>query len=149
MEWWEFPEEELVPVRPDPKPLVRSRADRIAEIEEEVHVEAATVINDAMHFMAIEPGQIDVNTGDEMPPQIPEEWIRELGQKGAERRMRTAQMANLPAKEAPIGLRLAKDTLVGMSKAKAQRNQPARTLNMVVVNMAGPLPQFDELEVNK
>ena len=138
MEWWEFPEEALVPVKPDP-PVLRSRADRIAAIEEEVHSEAATVINDAMHFMAFDPAS-------EEPPEA---WVAELGAEGAKRRMRTAQLANLPSKEAPIGLKLAKDTLVGMSKAKAARKAPSTTLNMVVVQMQGPLPQYPRREILK
>ena len=137
MEWWEFPEEQLVPVKPD-LPVVRSRADRIAAIEEEVHSEAATVINDAMHFMAIDPGS-------EEPPEA---WVAELGVEGAKRRMRTAQMALMSSKEAPVGLKLAKDTLVGMSKAKAQRKAPSTTLNMVVL-MGGPLPQYPRREILK
>jgi hypothetical protein len=136
MEWWET-SEEVVPAAP--APLARSRADRIAQVEEEVHAEAATIIRDALCFMKVDPDTVEP----------PETWVKELGAEGAMQRLRTAQMANLSPKEAPIGLRLAKDTLVGMSKAKAASKKPATTLNMVVVNMAGPLPQYPRREVLK
>ena len=137
MDWWEFPEEAIEPVKP--APLVRSRADRIAQMEEEVHSEAATIIADALRFTEIRPE-------DESPPQ---QWIDELGEPDAWRRFQTAKYALCTPKEAPIGLRLAKDTLVGMSKAKAQSKKPAGvTLNMVV-NMAGPLPQYPRREILK
>lgn len=137
MDWWEFPEEDLVPVKPDPAPMVRSRADRIAVIEEEVHAEAATIIRDALCFMKVD--------GTTVEP--PEAWVAELGAEGAMQRLRTAQMANLSPKDAPIGLRLAKDTLVGMAKAKAASKRPATTLNMVVVAMTGPLPTYPRREI--
>lgn len=155
MNWWEFSEHEEPAVAsaplassPSPAPLARSRQERIADIEEEVHQEAATILQDALHFPEVLPGPPDAD-GNPTEPTMPASWIAELGEEGAMRRMRTAQLALSSSKDAPIGLKLAKDTLVGMAKVKAAKNAPARTLNMVVVQMTGPLPEFDELEVLK
>lgn len=168
MNWWEFheelpaqtsgvapsvcgPERDAIGALSTVKPaqLVKTRADRIADIEEELHEEAATILKDAMHFMDVEPGPLDPETGERLPPQPPAAWVAELGEEGAKRRLRTAQHALSSSKDAPVGLKLAKDALVGMAKVKAVKNAPARTLNMIVVNMTAVLPEFEELEVDR
>jgi hypothetical protein len=132
-----MPADEMVPVQK--AGIVKSRAERIGEIEEELHQESATVIADALHFVDLDPEA----------PEMPAGWVEELGEAAAKRRLRTAQYGLLPAKDAPVGLRIAKDALVGMAKVKAVKNAPAKTLNMIVVNMAGPLPVYEEMEVLK
>ena len=121
---------------PDPK-LARSREEFITNIEHQVHKEAAGIVSDALHFADIDPDDDD-------PPQA---WIDELGVEGARKRLRTAKYALQTPKEAPIGLRIAKDTMVGMSKAKAGKKGPSHVLNMLVVKMTGPVPQYEELEI--
>ena len=149
-EWYEFPEESPVPVMPGPKlALVNAvpREEMIRQVEEEIHLGAASILNDALHFMDVVPGPLDPETGEPTDPVPPAAWVAELGEEGAQRRLRTATLALSSSKDAPIGLKLAKDTLVGMAKVRAKENQAPKTLNMVVVHMTGNLPKFDEIEV--
>jgi hypothetical protein len=136
--WYESEEEPAPLAKAEPVHLV-VRADRIRSLEEEIHEESADVIRDALAFADIPPDA-------EEPPY---EWVKELGMERAWKRFRTVKYALCNLKEAPVALRIAKDTLVGMAKARASEKSGPRTLNMVVVQMTGTLPQFGEVEVDK
>lgn len=135
--WWE--EEEAPLAKVEPKPLVKAKPERIRDIEEEIHEESAAVVQDALRFSELSPEA----------QEPPHEWVKELGQERAWKRFNTARYALMNAKEAPIGLRIAKDTLMGLSKVRAKEKIGPKTLNMVVVQMSGTLPKFDEVEVDK
>lgn len=115
------------------------KPSRLRDIEEEIHEEAATVIQDALAFA-------EINPEDKEPPH---EWVKALGQEKAWRRFKTAQYALLTPKEAPIGVRIAKDIVLGLARVRAHEKLGPKTLNMVVVQMTGTLPKFDEVEVDK
>jgi hypothetical protein len=95
------------------------------------------VLEEAAEWRNIEPGQKD-------PPK---EWIEEHGEAEARRRYRIAQTAWLPAADAPVGLKLAREIVVGYEKARASEKSGPKTLNVSVVKMTAPLPQFPEHEV--
>lgn len=135
MDWLNLDEAPIVeaPASPMAKP------SRLRDIEEEVHEEAATVVHDAMAFCKIGPE-------DKEPPY---EWVKALGMERAWERFKTAQYALLTAKEAPIGLRIAKDIMLGLARVRAREKVGPKTLNMVVVQMSGTLPKFEEVEVDK
>jgi hypothetical protein len=126
------------PLVPAPGPAI-VKPSRLRDIEEEIHEEAATVLRDALAFSEIGPE-------DKEPPF---EWVKAFGMEKAWRRFKTAQYALLTPKEAPIGLRIAKDTVLGMARVRAHEKAGPKTLNMVVVQMSGTLPKFDEVEVDK
>ena len=139
---WEFPNpvSDVLQKALEPQTaMVRSREARIQELEDEVHEEAATIIADALAFA-------DLPEGAEHPP---DEWIDKYGPERAQKRFNVAKYAQCTPKNAPVGLRIANNALVGMAKAKAHRKSGPRTLNMIVVQMTGPVPQYDELEVAK
>lgn len=131
--------EEKALVHIEPKPLAKTRPDTLRDVEEEIHEEAAAVIQDALRFSELAPEATE-------PPY---EWVKEVGMERAMKRFYTAKYALMNAKEAPIGLRIAKDTLLGMVRAKSKEKAGPKTLNMVVVQMTGSIPVFDEIEIEK
>lgn len=131
---------------PEPSSIVKTKPaslavaeDTIRAVEDEIHRESASVLRDALAFVEIDPAW-------EEPPQ---EWLEKYGQLEAEKRFRAAKYALMNAKEAPVGLKLAKDTFVGMAKARATEKGGPKTLNMTFVQMTRPLPVYKELEVEK
>ncbi len=110
----------------------------IRAVEDEIYVEAASTVRDTLRFKEIDPAQ-------EEPPL---EWIAELGEHEAKKRHRLARSGWMPSKDAPVGLKLAQDTLVGFAKVRAAEKQGPRTLNMVYVKLSAPMPEFDEVEVD-
>jgi hypothetical protein len=145
MDDWPFPDEAPMVVA---KPVTTlTRAQVIQDVEEELHAESATILLDALHFADPCLEGTPDGEGGMLPAQVPDKWIQELGTERAQRRFRTAQLALLPSKEAPVGLKMAKDALVGMAKVAAAKSAPARAINMVVVNLQAPLPVLEEREV--
>jgi hypothetical protein len=140
--WW--PEEDLVPVKPDMR-LALSREDKIREVEEELHQEAAATMRDTLRFADLTPEDL----ANQDPSFVPEWMVAQAGgdRALAGRRFRIAKYALMSSKEAPVGLKLSKDLMVGMAKVRAKEKTPPKILNMVVVHMTGNLPKFEEIEV--
>lgn len=131
---------------PEPASIVKSepaslvpKGDRLRDIEAEIQEEAAEVIQGALSFA-------DINPTDTEPPH---EWVKALGMERAWKRFKLAQFALLTPKEAPIGLRMAKDVMMGYARVRSKEKIGPKTLNMVVVQMTGTLPTFPEREVDK
>ncbi len=120
-----------------PKATPAASHQIIKAVEDEIFIEAAHTVRDVLRFKDIDPSM-------EEPPL---EWVGELGEAEAMKRFRMAQAGWLPGSKAPVGLKLAQDTLVGFAKVRAAEKQGPRTLNMVVVKMSAPMPEFEEIEV--
>lgn len=121
-----------------PKLVPATPHQMIRAVEDEIYVEAAATVRDTLRFRDIDPEWTE-------PPL---EWITELGEKEAMKRFRMARYGCMPSKDAPVGLKLAQDTLVGFAKVRAAEKAGPRTLNMVVVQMSAPMPEFGEVEVD-
>ena len=109
----------------------KRRAD---ELEEEIYQDAIRVTGASLKFAEV----------DEESSEPPEAWILEHGLEEATVRHRIARYAQMNAKAAPVGLKMAVQTLQGMARARAERDQGPRTLNMQVVQVVAPMPQFEE-----
>lgn len=121
------------------KSIPASPHSLIRAVEDEIYTEAAATVRDVLRFKDIDPSQ----------QKCPPEWIAELGEAEADKRLRMARSGWLPSKEAPVGLKLAQDTLIGFAKARAAEKQGPRTLNIAYVQLSAPLPEFEELEVDQ
>jgi len=139
MEWWE--EGEPAPLA-KPATAALSREEVIRNVETELHAEATGVMRDTLRFADLSEEEIQAST----PPA----WMVAECQgddRAAARRFRVAKYALSPSKEAPIGLKLSKDLMVGMAKVRAKENAPAKTINVMMVALSAPLPKFDSMEV--
>src|SRR5512138_1838110 len=154
-EWWELGEDPASPARPDPKASAAltapppaalakppSREDLIRDVETELHAEAVEVMRGVARFADFS----DEELGADGPPP----WLvaqHNGDHRAAARSFRIAKASASNSKDAPIGLKLCKDIMVGMAKVRAKEKAPAKTLNLVVVQMTGQLPKFDSIEV--
>ena len=124
-----------------------SRAEKadaaLDTIQDSIFRESLQVVDDGLHFADIEPDML--KEGGKPPP----EWVEELGQKGAERRMRVAGYCLAPKKDAPMGISLAASTVAAISNARARSNQGPKTLNVQFVQISEPLPVLEVMEVDK
>ncbi len=109
----------------------------LAAIEDSLFEQATEVISDALRFPELDEGG--------MPP----EWLERYGAKRAEKMARTAQMASMPSKDAPVGLQIAQKTHASIAKARAQAGTGPKTLNMTLVQMPGANVVFPEKELKK
>lgn len=111
----------------------------LENMERAVVARNVEVFSDAAFFTDIDP---------EDPSRIPDEWWDEPGMTlvKATRRLRTAQYALMNAKEAPVGLQMAKAIVTANVKARAAAVNIGQ-LNVAKVMMIGNLPQYEEKEV--
>lgn len=143
MAWYDVDEDErvrpaeIIPAKPDPLAGVPHQKWLVSR-QRKIFLDSAQVLEDALAAR-----ELDVDA--DGPP---EEWIRDLGEKEAKRRFRMAQAGWLNAKEAPVVIKVAKELLVGISKAMAADNSGPKVLNLQVVNMpqTANLPEFPEIE---
>lgn len=119
------------------KGLSQIKAEQLRSIEDSILERSQKVISDAMYFGEFDPED----------PEPPQRWVDELGIDGARERLRMAKYALMAAKEAPVGLSIAKATFASIVKARATEKQGPRQLNVNVVNMTAPLPEFRVIEV--
>lgn len=111
-------------------------------IEADLFQQAMAVTLDSLRAPQIDP------TAEE-PPQ---EWVDELeylspgrGYELAMERFRTARAAYMSKKDSPVYIQVAQAIAVGISRSRAQLSAGPKTLNVQVVQMSAPLPEFPEL----
>lgn len=117
------------------QPAKLSFTQKLQQLEDEVFERNLEITHDATHFREIEPGT-------KIPPEA---WVAELGMERAKARLRAANAAWLGAKDAPVGLSMAKAIVGSVAKARAVREGGATTLNIEMVIM--PAPRQREYEV--
>ena len=110
--------------------------DRIKKIEDKI-------LEKTMRIVDLGMGGAD---GDDGQDEIPDEWIKEHGIRGASRAMRVAQDARKSPKEHPVYLDLAKSVMVGILKARAGQIGDAPALN-VNVQIVMPQKTYDVIDV--
>lgn len=76
----------------------------------------------------------DINPGDAEPPKA---WVERWGAQGAMRRLRMAQAAWLPSRDAPAAMSIATDVLKMDARVKASAKTAPPQLNIAIqLNMA-------------
>ena len=91
-------------------------------LENQIYEENLRNVLAASMFAEIEPDA-------KVPPL---EWVKQHGQKEANRMFRIAKGAWMNAKEAPVGLAISKSIVTGFAKARAVERSGGKNLNMVV-----------------
>lgn len=137
------PANDVVHVEIDPIGLPEKRRqemslDTFRAIEDELLKETMQVAYGIACFAQLGPDA-------EAPP---EEWVRELGEKAAWTKFRVAKAAWMCQSEAPVGLKLAQATAIGIMRVRAADKAPTAQLNYSVVQVVG-VPEFPEKEVER
>jgi hypothetical protein len=129
----------LVKARAARGPAARRRDEIMADKENELYDESASLLRDLMFF-----GDIDPDNPPELPPQ---QWVKEVGVKRAERRFRLCQEAWKPASRVASGVLIAKHVFTMMHKAKSDAKRP-RSLNVQLIQMNQPPRVYPEIDVS-
>lgn len=136
------PANDVVHVEIDPIGLPEKRRQEMSletfqKLEQELFEASMNTALATATFAELDPGA-------EGPP---EEWIRKFGEELATIRYRIAKAAWMCQSEAPVGLKFANATAIGILRVRAADKQPSQTLNYTVVELAVAPPQFPEKEV--
>jgi hypothetical protein len=108
------------------------RLARLEQLEDEVLETAAAIVRVGLDFAEVTHDQT------EPPPQ----WVTDYGREEAEKRLRLAKSMWLPASVAPNGMKLAVQTMAGISRTRSYRMKI--TQNNINVKLALPAPTTAE-----
>lgn len=110
-------------------PLAKTEPrELIKQLENELLAESLSIVADAN--AAREINVIQVNDKD-----IPPAWVQKLGLERARAKYRTAFAASMSSKEAPVYLKMARDTSVGIIKARATESAGPRVMNATLIQI--------------
>lgn len=99
-------------------------AKRIRAMEEKLFEQSMTVVTGAMSFADL-PFEAQ---------EAPDEWVEELGsQEAADRKFRQIKAGQMSSKDAPAGVKVATGVLMGIMKARQQRNTAGSSINVQMV----------------
>lgn len=127
----------VVPASPVQRSARENRDEYFRSVEDELLTETIAVVRDTLRFREIDPDE----------EGIPDEWVKEAGLIEATKRKRVASAAWMSAKEAPVGIAVAKSVMIGITRARATEKSGPRSLNVQTVYMTAPMPTFEEKEV--
>ena len=121
------PKRELEPIVATPEMTSIEQADApVRELTDQILDEAMEVIQGVVRFADIPEGAEDV----------PVTWVNEYGAEKAEKMRRLAVYGQLNSKDAPVGIKNAIQTALGIMKVKAATGANHTSLNAVVVQVA-------------
>ncbi len=132
---------ELVLVNPtDPrlKPEERQALslEPFRELENELMKQGTEILADSLAWPEIGPDTTE-------PPA---EWVTALGRKRAEQKLRVALASWMPTKEAPVGLKMAQATVLGIARLRAGDRETNQKLNVQIVQVVES-KSYEEMEV--
>lgn len=107
-------------------------------LEDRILKQSLETVDDSLKWAEIDP---DITE----PPQA---WIDELGEARARQRLRVAKAAWCNAKEAPVGLGMARTTAVGIMKVRAAVKIGTPVLNVNLVNFPQPSVMLEVIDVD-
>ena len=146
----------------------RAHRNHLRRLEDKVLEHSLRIVADAMHFDEVDdPGPAEAAaaaaalallqapagqpvlgvTPVTVEAPIPQAWIDELGEEGAKRRMRMARAAWKPIKDSAVGFKIATQVFTGIVKARATEKGRPVELNIGVVQLSAPLPEFERRKV--
>jgi hypothetical protein len=108
-------------------------------VEDQVLADAINVVSHALNFA-------DMGFDEEGKAVTPESWDA-LSVSEKAKRIRLAQASWLPSSEAPYGLKLSFDAMIGIIKARAAKESGTRVLNIENATFPSPSPLVQDLEI--
>lgn len=118
------PEASLAP--PSASALARKKQEELKNIEEDLFRGTMGVLRDVTNFTAV------MEVDDE---KIPGDWVREFGLEEARRRYKGALAGAMSSKDAPVGVKVAMATAIGISKARAMEKGGAPIMNATFIQI--------------
>ena len=112
--------------------------DKLKSIEDEMLAAAYQTIEPVLKFSKINPGS----------DLVPQEWVG-LPIDEQQRLMRLANAAWMSNKDAPIGIKLAFQTVASILDARSKRESGAKVLNIENAQFISPVPQFDIIDMDE
>ncbi len=135
---------------------VEQRRERtLQNLEAEIFQESMQIVLESFKFREIDAPLKDENGNAYFAdPDPPRHWVEELeakhpghGLELAQQRLRCAQAGHMSKKDSPVAVQVAQAIAIGISRSRASLNAGPKTLNVQVVQMAAPLPDFPELRL--
>jgi hypothetical protein len=108
-------------------------------VEDQVLADSISVVQHALNFA-------DLGFDDTGNAEVPAEWD-DLPLREKEKRIRLAKAAWLPSSEAPYGLKLSFDAMIGIIKSRAAKESGTRVLNIENATFPSPSPLVQELDI--
>lgn len=108
------------------------------EMENELMKQSTEILSDSLSWPEITMATTE-------PPA---EWVAALGRKRAEQKLRVAQAAWMPTKEAPVGLKMAQATVLGIARLRAGDRETNQKLNVQIVQVVES-KSYEEMEVEE
>ena len=106
------------------------------EMENELLQQSTQILSDSLAWP-------EITAETEEPPA---EWVAALGTQKAAQKLRVAKAAWKPTKEAPVGLKMAQATVLGIARLHAGDRQENQKLNVQIVQVVESR-SYDEMEV--
>ena len=110
----------------------RRGGSEMKALVDEIFEEAAGNIAGVMKFADIDQQNPDV---------VPQAWIDRYGQEKAEKQHRLALMGLSNSRNAPVGIKTAQQVFTGIMKARENKGNEYRQLNMIFVRMESHAPK--------
>jgi hypothetical protein len=107
---------------------IDSQEQILKEMEEGILLNSMQVVSATMEAAHIDPNE----------KEPPKEWVAAWGLEAARKRLRVAQQAWLPTREAPMFLKSAQNVAVGIirSRAKEQSGPPELNVKKVALTIS-------------
>lgn len=118
--------------------LADVQQEKLRGLEDDLLEHSLEVVGGTCSFAELDPEKFE---------EIPQHWIDELGEEAANRKHRLARAGWLPAKEAPVAITTATKIVTGIVRARATEKAGPKSLNMNIVQLSAPLPEFDVVDV--
>lgn len=128
---------EMSPVGMPEKRRQEMSLDAFQAIEDELFTESASAVRAMLAFQEIDPAS-------EEPP---EQWIADLGYPKAMQKYRVAKAAWMCQSEAPVGLKFASATYIGIARVRAGDNQRGKGVNVSTVVLVQAPQQYPVKEL--
>ena len=113
--------------------------DKLRAYEDKILYDCFQIVNPVLNFYKLNP---------EDPTTVPQS-IEKLSIQEQAEWMRLARTGWASNKDAPIGVKLAFQTMQGIINARAKQQEEGRVLNIQTATFVNPTPKFDVVEVDE
>jgi hypothetical protein len=115
----------------DASALQREKAEYLHGLEEEIFLSALNIVEGALSFAEVDPSGMMT---------VPDEWVNRFGRTEAEKRFRIAQMACMPSRDIPAGMKIAMEVFQTIVRCRSDRDAmgSVKTLNVMMMQLPAP-----------
>jgi hypothetical protein len=114
-------------MRLDLPPDDAAAIDHVKAISDRLLKRSADIVEGSLHFAELDPETM----ADMRDP--PDEWVLEIGEQAARKRLRLAKAAWAASKDMPGGIKLAADFVASETKARSLEKMAPRSLNVAIL----------------